>query len=206
MDERERVNLEYASLRQEILNSINACDTYKIAMYTITVALLGVAFTQEKPFLFLLPYVVIYAFQWAISSKNENNVVLASYIAVFLEDGQGWESNNFKLKTVMHKNKTKKATTPQIVNRLIGRISSAQLGFLCSILCCIYSISLFINAVQIDEYILPGVCVILSVVLYVGIRIQTRDVLKLWKKKNEYISNLIEQKERLEKDDLVSVV
>ena len=190
MDERERVKLEYVSLRQEIMNSINACDTYKIAMYTVTVALLSVAFAQGKAIFFLLPYVVIFAFQWAISAKNENNVVLAAYIAVFLEEGQGWESNNLELKEKMHNNKTKKLTTPKIINRLIGRISSAQLGFLCSLLCCIYSIPPFFKAVQINECVLPGACVILSVALYVGIRIQTEDVLKLWKKKNEYIKNL----------------
>lgn len=211
MDERERVKLEYASLRQEILNSINACDTYKIAMYTVTVALLSVAFEQGKAILFLLPYVVIFAFQWAISAKNENNVVLAAYIAVFLEQGQGWESNNLELKVKMHNNKTKKVTTPKIINRLIGRISSAQLGFLCSLLCCIYSIPPFYKTVRINECVLPGACVILSIALYVGIRIKTEDVLKLWKKKNEYIKNLraadnlSRVNEQSRADELVSV-
>ena len=210
MDERERVKLEYASLRQEILNSINACDTYKIAMYTVTVSLLCVAFAQGKAILFFLLYVVIFAFQWAISAKNENNVVLAAYIAVFLEQGQGWESNNLELKVKMHKNKTKKVATPKIINRLIGRISSAQLGFLCSLLCCIYSIPPFYKAVQINDCVLPGACVILSIALYVGIRIKTEDVLNLWKKKNEYIKNLgaddnlSKVNEQSRADDLVS--
>ncbi len=43
---------EYASLRQEILDAITSRDNYIIAMYTITTAVLCVAFELKNPILF----------------------------------------------------------------------------------------------------------------------------------------------------------
>ena len=58
---------EYGALRQEILDSINARDNYIVGMYTITSAILCVAFELQNPILFLVAYNVSYAFQYWIS-------------------------------------------------------------------------------------------------------------------------------------------
>ena len=182
------MNNEYMTLRQEILNSINPCDTYKIAMYTITVAILGVAFSVKEPLLFMLPYIALPSFQWSINKRNENNITIAAYIAVFLEKDNGWESNNAELKKVMRLNGNFRTPKP-ILSRLIGRIGSAQIGLVCSLLCILYS-GLDLYEFTNGHIIKFSICVVLSVTLYISIRVITKDVLKLGKRKEKYIENL----------------
>lgn len=182
---------EYATLRQEILDSIAAKDNYIIAMYTITTAVLCVAFELQNPILFLIPYVILFAFQNAIATKNENMIAIAAYIAVCLEKGSGWESNNIKLKGVMQKGIPYKRLT-SIWKFLIGRISSVQLGMLCSVSCTVIAIIDILAAEQICEMIESGAYIILSAVLYILIRIQTKNVLSLKDRREAYIKNLQE--------------
>lgn len=195
---------EYGTLRQEILDSITARDNYIIAMYTITTAVLCVAFELQNPVLFLIPYIILFAFQNSIASKNENMIVLATYIAVYLEDGEGWESRNIDLKDIMHKGIPYKRPR-SIWSRLLGRIGSVQLGLLCSISCIIYSAINLIGVSNVYESVEPVACIFLALVLYILIRIQTRDVLKLGNRRKAYIENLQKAKEHSETRELTSV-
>lgn len=185
---------EYATLRQEILDSITSRDNYIMAMYTITTAVLCVAFELQNSILFLIPYIILFAFQNSIASKNENMIVLATYIAVYLEDGCGWESNNFELKKIMQEGMPFKRPR-SIWKFLLGRIGSVQLGLLCSISCIAYATQEVITASILTELIKPGICIILAIVLYILIRVQTKDVLKLGKRRKVYIENLRKAKE-----------
>ena len=195
---------EYATLRQEILDSITSRDNYIMAMYTITTAVLCVAFELQNPILFLIPYVILFAFQNAIASKNENMIVLATYIAVWLEDGNGWESMNIDLKNIMHEGIT--FNRPRSIwSRLVGRIGSVQLGILCSVSCIVYAVPEVMTATQIDEIIEPGICAVLAFVLYILIRVQTRDVLKLSERKKSYIKNLHKAKKKRKKELALSI-
>lgn len=180
---------EYSTLRQEILDSITARDNYIMAMYTITTAILCVAFELENPILFLLPYIILFAFQNTIASKNENMIVLAAYISVYLEEGKGWESQNIALKDIMHEGASFHRPR-SIWSRLVGRIGSVQLGMLCSISCIVYAVIEMLTASQTLEVIEPAICVVLAIILYILIRIQTKDVLKLGKRRKVYIENL----------------
>ena len=56
-------NTEYNALRSEILNLISIQNTYIIAMYTITITILGFGLQTQNSFLFLLPYIVLFSFQ-----------------------------------------------------------------------------------------------------------------------------------------------
>ena len=180
---------EYDSLRQEILDLITAKDNFVIAMYTITTAVLCVAFELENPILFLVPYIVLFAFQYNISAKNENMVILAAYIAVYLEEGQGWESQSQKHREAMrngeifHKPKS-------IWKILVGRLGSAQLGLLCSISCILHSVPNLKETWLTTSIIEPIVYIALSVILYLLIRVQTKNALKLRSRKEKYIQNL----------------
>lgn len=190
---------EYGTLRQEILDSIISRDNYIMAMYTITVAILCVAFELQNPILFLIPYIILFAFQNTIASKNENMIVLATYIAVYLEEGEGWESNNIELKKKMHEGEPFKRPR-SIWSRLIGRIGSVQLGLLCSISCVIYAVPGILTAVQMTDVIKPGFCILLAIILYVLIRVQTKDVLKLGQRRKTYIENLRGEKKKGEEN------
>lgn len=194
MDQTEKATLEYSTLRQEILYSINACDTYKIAMYTITVAILSFGFTHSDPAFFLLPYTVIFAFQWAISRKNDNNMVISAYISVYLEDECGWESNNFELKKEIRSEVPDKVFT-SVFWRLVGRISSAQLGFICSSLGFGYSAYNLFTAKTVIECVWSAICLVLSVIFYMGIHLMTKDVLALGNKRERYVARVKSYKE-----------
>ncbi len=188
---------EYETLRQEILNAIAACGNYKIAMYTITVAILCAAFEFESGILFLIPYVILFAFQWAIESKNENMIVLSAYISVFLEKGDGWETNSGNIKKTIYAKSTYKKPKG-FASRVIGRVSSAQLGLLCSISCIVYSAMELVTQESLAVYIKGSCCCVLSIVLYILIRIQTHKVFKLHARKEEFITSLKELKEARE--------
>ncbi len=193
---------EYATIRQEILDTINARDNYVIAMYTITAAILCAAFELQNPILFLIPYIILYAFQNAVATKTENMIVLAAYIAVFLEEGVGWESNNYNIKEIMHKDIPYKRAN-SIWKFLVGRISSVQLGMLCSIACTLYSIFDILAANGIQNIIEACIYIVLAIILYVLIRIQTNDILTVRDRRNAYIENL--QKAKKEESHLTSV-
>lgn len=188
---------EYETLRQEILNSIVACDNYKIAMYTITVAILCAAFEFGSGILFLIPYVILFAFQWAIESKNENIIVLSAYISVFLEKGDGWETESGNIKKTIYAKSTYKKPKG-FASRIIGRVSSAQLGLLCSISCIVYSAMELVTQERLVVYIKGSCCCVLSIVLYILIRIQTHKVFKLNARKEEFITSLKELREERE--------
>lgn len=194
---------EYGALRQEILDSINARDNYIVGMYTITIAILCVAFELQNPILFLMPYIVIYAFQYWISVKSENMIVIGAYIAVYLEDGSGWEYNNAKLKKIMHKDIPYKRVD-SVWKFLVGRIGSVQLGMLCSVSCIGYAVSAIMKASSQRDLIAPGIYIALSLILYILIRIQTRNVLKTGERKKAYEANLRAAKETEEEKELVS--
>ena len=83
---------EYTMLKQEIISLVEIQNTYIIAMYTITITILGVAFERKSQILFLLPYIILFSFQRIISAKRDGMLRIASYIAVYLEEGTGWES------------------------------------------------------------------------------------------------------------------
>lgn len=200
-----RPETEYQTLRAEILNSIVACDNYKTAMYATTAAILAIAFPFGTPILFLLPYIALFAFQQSIGAKNENMILMAAYIAAYLEEGSGWESENAGLIDIMRTGSSYKPPK-RIVRYVLGRISSVQLGMLCSILSIIYSTCEIVASGFSTASIIPCFCIVFSIVLYVIIRIQTKDVLKLGKRKNEYIANLkVHKKESAAQTKLVSV-
>ena len=58
-------------------------------------------------------------------------VILAAYIAVYLEEGQGWESLSQKHREAMRNGEI--FHKPESIWKiLVGRLGSAQLGLLCS--------------------------------------------------------------------------
>ena len=196
---------EYSSLRQEILDSITSRDNYIMAMYSITAAGLCVAFELQNPILFLIPYIILFAFQNTITSKNENMIVLAAYIAVYLEEGNGWESRNTEIKKIMHEGIPFKRAN-SVWKFLVGRIGSVQLGMLCSISCITYSVINICSATQINKIIESSIYIALSVILYVLIRVQTRNALKLGIRMKIYIENLKKAKQAEEKEKELQAV
>lgn len=176
-------NTEYNALRNEILNLISIQNTYIIAMYTITITILGFGLQTQNSFLFLLPYIVLFSFQRIISAKRDGYLRIAAYITVYLEEGSGWESRYATITGSMQSTKHKNKLNIVIYNVFIGRISSSQLGFLCS------SISIIVTLLNITEDNVPLtiVTILSAVILFSLLLYFNKNTLKSMKKREEYI-------------------
>jgi hypothetical protein len=120
---------EYTALKSEIMQLTVIQQSYIIAMYTITIAIVGIALQNHNVWLFLLPYIVLIPFQRIVQSKKYNGLKIAAYIAVFGDDT--WEKYFVEIE-----NKIKEKYDKQILSKKqIIRISSLHLGFLCSLMC-----------------------------------------------------------------------
>ena len=65
---------EYLFLREEIMKNNSAAESYRNVMYTVTIALLTIAFSQKEPLLFLLPLCIILPAYKIIIDKLNNYV------------------------------------------------------------------------------------------------------------------------------------
>lgn len=155
-------NEEYSSLRAEIIGIVDIIQNYIIAMYTITIAILTFAIQQQNQWLFLIPYVVLYSFQRIIAVKKDIMVRMAAYIVVFLDGEFGWEKNYSDIckETTFKHNASEKFS--KLKNIVSGRISSLQLGAVCSVGCVIMSIyDIFKNGI-VSANILDAINVIIK--------------------------------------------
>lgn len=176
-------NTEYNALRSEILNLISIQNTYIIAMYTITVTILGIGLQTQNSLLFLLPYTVLFSFQRTISAKRDGYLRIAAYIAVYLEEGSGWESKYATIISSIQPTKHNNKFVTVINNIFVGRISSSQLGILCS------SISIIMASLNITDNNFPlTIATILSAVVLLLLLLRyNKNTLKSMKKREEYI-------------------
>lgn len=126
---------EYISLRSEIISLIEIQNNYIIAMYTITIALITLAIQQKNVWLYLLPYIILFSFQRIISAKKDVMLRIAAYIAVFLDGNLGWEKNYKNIINNTLKKYDEEEKFSKLKNILSGRISSLQLGAVCSVGC-----------------------------------------------------------------------
>lgn len=191
---------EYASLRQEMINLIDLQNNYIIAMYTITVTILGIAYERRSHILFLLPYVILFSFQRIISAKRDGLLRIAAYVSVFLEKDDGWESRYSKVvNETCYKNNKVRYT--KFMNIITGRMSSFQLGFLCSIssiiTCCINK---NINLTNLSDISLKeSSTLICSVALFAILYYWNKDSLKAMDKRTIYIEALKKKRNEIEK-------
>lgn len=193
---------EYNSLRAEILGLINIQNNYIVAMYTITIAILSLAIQQQNEWLFLLPYVILFSFQRIISAKNDGMIRIAAYIAVFLDGEIGWEKNYSEIVNRTTNKRSDKFS--KLLNVISGRISSLQLGVVCSVGCSILSVlkikeseyGSWANIANLRyTYVLPIFCAILllgslkewckGALKNVSIRDQYIDALKVYRNELE---------------------
>ena len=181
---------EYTMLKQEIISLVELQNTYIIAMYTITITIFGVAFERKSHILFLLPYIILFSFQRVISAKRDGILRIAAYIAVYLEEGKGWESSYEKVVDKTTKESNGKEKFSRFMNIITGRISSLQLGALCSIasiIMCCYNKGITLSNIY-DLKLTDSLVLIAAIVLFAVLYYWTKDVLK--SKRQRYIESL----------------
>lgn len=126
-------DMEYNMLKQEIINTSDIIVNIMIAIYTISVSIFVFAFECNNSYAFLLPYIILLPFQNLINRKRDEINRIAAYIAVYLEDGDGWESNLKKNMEVLRGFDNHTASDNKFCNFIIGRTNCSQIGLFCTI-------------------------------------------------------------------------
>lgn len=202
-----RKSEEYASLRSEIISLVDIQYNYILAMYTISIAIISLAIQQQNEWIFLLPYVILISFQRVISAKRNIMLRIAAYIAVFLDEDFGWEKN-YKdiIDNTLNKHNNKKKFS-WLKNIISGRISSLQLGVVCSVGCIIVSINNILennnwesvrNIIWSDIRLIEMIPVAGAIVLLAYLMDWSRGSVDAMEVRDKYIKSLTQYKNDME--------
>lgn len=105
--------IEYETLREEILCATQVVKNYRSLLYTIVVAMLAYAFEKNESVLFLVPFIAIIPIYLLAMHQIDSTLRIGAYIYVFLEPGTEckWETRLHKYDQ-LHKNQysTKKSS------------------------------------------------------------------------------------------------
>ena len=94
-------NNDYDNLREEILYSRKAQDTFTMFLYTSVITILGFAFELQNLYLFLLPIIIIVPVAIKVADYRRTIAYIAAYMIVFLEnDYNKWETDNFEFSKI----------------------------------------------------------------------------------------------------------
>ena len=198
---------EYTSLRSEIISLVDIQYNYILAMYTISIAIISLAIQQQNEWIFLLPYIVLISFQRVISAKRNIMIRIAAYIAVFLDGDFGWEKNyNDIIDNTLKKHNNKKKFS-WFKNIISGRISSLQLGIVCSMGCIIVSMNHILennhwdsvrNIIWSDVRLIEIVPVIGAIALLAYLMDWSRGAVDAMEVRDKYIESLTQYKKDME--------
>lgn len=125
--------VEYESLKEEILHSMETVKSYRSLLYTIVIAALAFAFEKDEPILFLVPFCAIIPIYLLAMHQIDSAMRIGAYIYVFIEPNTDcqWETRLYKYDN-LHKNQysTKKSSID---------------SYLCISFCC-----LILSALKLD--------------------------------------------------------
>ena len=136
-------DVEYQSLRDEIMIFTQNICNYNIAMYTLCITLLGFSIELENAVLSLLIYLVILVFQSSINKAQEGCNRLSAYIQVFLlEDYKkrwSWEHHRMQINDYIWGKKGYKNVRGKY--DIIAKSGSIVFALVATIVCIIYFLS-----------------------------------------------------------------
>ncbi len=187
--------VEYSMIKQEIISATEIVVNISIAMYTITLSIFVLAAQFNKPVLFLSPYIILFPFQNLINRKKDGINRLAAYSAVFLEEGNGWESKYNELFSVMKGYDKNLILLRRVWNALIGRTNSTQLGILSTV---IFNITFWKNTNASSMKFEEAILVVFSVLLFVFIAIVNSNMMSNIETRNIYIERLKTEKGKMD--------
>lgn len=184
---------EYSMLKQEIISASEIISNVTLAMYTITLSIFVLGAEFDNSIIFLAPYIILFPFQNIINRKRDGVNRIAAYIAVFLEEGKGWEGKYNEYFEAMRGYDENLMLARRIWNFIIGRTSSTQLGLLSTLIFNLfYWKNLDLNSMRFEDAALVILSVVLFIILAlgnkagisnVGLRSMYIERLKLIKKK-----------------------
>lgn len=190
-------NVEYSTLKQELIHLDNKKGNLVIALYTITITIFIFSIQVGNEWFFLISYIILFAFQGQMIAIREGSVRIAAYMAVFLEEGDGWESNFNEIFAETCLRAEQKVTYSKIVDMLTGRIAVEQLGLYCSVasICmCVYNNGITFYGIGSADFF-DALCICLAIFLFVLIKLWCRNASKTMSIRNKYIENLKKYKQ-----------
>lgn len=125
--------IEYTMLKQEIINTSDIIVNITIAMYTTSIAIFVFAAEFNNCYAFLFPYIVLFSFQNMINRKRDGINRIAAYIAVYIEEGEGWESKLSENIVTFRGSDKRQIFINKIWNFMIGRTNASQIGLLSTV-------------------------------------------------------------------------
>lgn len=81
----ENLCMEYGAIRDEIILLMNEHNTHITNLFLMSITILGLGYTLDKPVLFLMLYLVIIPFQILINNKEYMMVRCGVYIKKYIE-------------------------------------------------------------------------------------------------------------------------
>ena len=141
-------NTEYSALKNELINLDTERNNLVIAMYSIFITVFCFSVEFKNKFALLSLYIVLFAFQRRFITIREGMNRVAAYIAVYLDNPYGWESNFitiFQETCVKNKQIVK---MPKVIELVTGRVASVQLGLISSFGTIIMIIIAYIERIQ----------------------------------------------------------
>lgn len=204
---------EYTSLRSEIISLVDIQYNYILAMYTISIAIISLAIQQQNEWIFLLPYIILFSFQRVITAKRFIMLRLAAYIAVFLDEDFGWEKNYNDIVDHTLKKHNRKKKFSWLKNIISGRISSLQLGVVCSVGCIIVCFRHIVenygwdnakNVIWIRTHLIQFLPVICAFLLLAALFDWCRGAVDSMEVRAKYIESLTQYKNDIESNENIS--
>lgn len=190
---------ECQAIRTKIDSLTNVQSNYTITMYAVTAIILVFAIERNNGILFLLPYIILFSFQRAISVKQDTILKLEAYMAVYIEEGDGWENRYERIIECITMKNMDFIEFKKYKNMLLREVPSQQLGLVCSggcILTCIISrLDIVDNGLLITDPIWGFILIVLSVVLYYALHKWCGGELNPMEKRAAYIESLKIEKE-----------
>lgn len=146
------LQMEYSTIRDEILHTIDSKDQYVIAMYTLSFTILGLYYTFYNLNLLFLELLILLIFQSYLSTKTMKIAKCGAYIKVNIESklyGMKWEHLN-KMVDSKFRNRYMLSIGSHEVLRLIRRHGSLILSIICLVTYMINVISISGNRIILN--------------------------------------------------------
>lgn len=189
---------EYACITSRITAASQTKHSYNIAMYTITIAIIGVALECKNAWLFLLPYVVLFSFHRIIQNERYRINKYDAYLAIYSEDR--WE-RNYK---AFHMNLEQSyAEHPHgITKSRFVRVSALHLSAVCSLMAIfmwVYNVTfidgeLDLNRLISNTSIFDCFLVVIAVLLFFIMIFWCKNATDSMSTRDKYIEQIKQQK------------
>lgn len=205
--EKMKKEVQYEVLKQEILNLDSKKANYVIAMYTITITVSIFSLEIRNEWYFLITYIILFAFERQILSIREGSIRIAAYMAVYLEEGEGWESNYKQIFEQTCVKSDQEVRYSKIVDILSGRIAVTQLGLFCSIAS--IGMSIYNNNITFQSIgnanFFDALCICSSICLFALIKLWCKNATKTISIRDRYIENLKKYKSEQDKSSGLNI-